>query len=59
MGLSTMEDQPWKAWKMNHRVNPGVEDEKASVREWKKAMLNKKYFGDFTDSFLNCKQMQG
>ena len=27
MGISNMEDSPWKAWKMNPRINPRSSDE--------------------------------
>ena len=27
MGISNMEDSPWKAWKMNPRINPRSTDE--------------------------------
>ena len=27
MGISNMEDSPWRAWKMNPRINPRSTDE--------------------------------
>ena len=27
MGIANMEDSPWKAWKMNTRINPRPNDE--------------------------------
>ena len=30
MGISNMEDTPWKAWKMNPRINPRSTDEMVS-----------------------------